>query len=128
MLYHDLRQHDCIFANQNANMKAPTEELRDNFLLDVRAAIKRNQVVMMILYNDEDDEYAVFSNSYGQDFDKVLSVFLKLPFLGRVRFQDAFEQWEDFFDDVALAEIYGFELEDGMVQIAILEYYIMKQQ
>lgn len=108
-------------------MTEPTDDLRNNFLLDVRAAVKRNQVVMMILYNDEDGEYAEFSNSYGQDFDEVLSGFLKLPFLGRVSPQDAFEQWEDYFDDVALAEIYGFELEDGMVQMAILDYYILQK-
>lgn len=27
-----------------------------------------------------------------------------------------------------LAEIYGFELEDGLVQISILDYYIMPSQ
>jgi hypothetical protein len=127
-LFHDLRQQGCNFATKNANMTELTNEQRDNFLLDVRDAIKRNQVVMIILYNDENDEYAVFSNTYGQDFDEVLSGFLKLPILGRVSPQDAFEQWEDYFDDVALAEIYGFELEDGMAQMAILEYYIIKQQ
>ena len=48
-----------------------------------------------------------------------------MPFLGRITPEKEFEGWEEYFDDVALAEIYGFELEDGMVQIAILDKYIM---
>ena len=55
----------------------------------------------------------------------VLKSFCEMPFLGRISPQDAFEGWEEYFEDVALVEIYGFELEDGMVQIAILDYYIM---
>jgi hypothetical protein len=51
-----------------------------------------------------------------------------MPFLGRVDPLDVFEQWEDYFDDPALGEIYSFELEDGMVQIAILEYYIKEAE
>ena len=30
---------------------------KEDFLLDVRAAIKRNQVVVMMLYNSETDEF-----------------------------------------------------------------------
>ena len=104
------------------------EEQRDDFLLEVRAAIKRNQVVVMILYNAEEDEYAVYSNGYDADFEDVLKAFCEMPFLGRVEPLDIFEQWEDYFDDPALGEIYGFELEDGMVQMAILEYYIKEAE
>ncbi len=38
---------------------------------------------------------------------------------------NAFERWNDYYDDVALAEIYGFQLDDGQVQISILDNYIM---
>ena len=103
------------------------DEQRDDFLLEVRAAIKRNQVVVMILYNAEKDEYAVFSNGYDADFEEIVKAFCDMPFLGRVEPQDIYEQWEDYFDDPVLGEIYGFELEDGMVQIAISEYFIKEQ-
>ena len=106
-------------------MTEQLEEQRNNFLLEVRAAVKRNQVVVMILYNSEEDEYLTMSNGYDTDFDDVLQSFCEMPFLGRIKPQDAFKEWEEYFDDVALAEIYGFELEDGLVQIAILEYYIL---
>ena len=100
------------------------EEQRNDFVLEVCAAIKRNQVVVMILYNAEEDEYAEFSNGYDANFEDIVKAFCEMPFLGRVSPLDTFEQWEDYFDDPALGEIYGFELEDGMVQIAILDYYI----
>ena len=37
-------------------MTEQLEEQRNNFLLEVRAAIKRNQVVVIILYNADEDE------------------------------------------------------------------------
>jgi hypothetical protein len=104
------------------------EEQRNNFLLDVRAAVKRNQVVVMLLYNAEEDKCLAMSNGYGIEFDEVLKTFCEMPFLGRITPKNAFEGWEEYFDDVALAEIYGFELEDGMVQIAILDRYIMPSE
>ena len=104
------------------------EEHRNDFLLDVRAAVKRNQVVMMILYNAEEDEYLAMSNGYGIEFDEVLKSFCEMPFIGRVSPQDAFDRWNEYYDDVALVEIYGFELEDGQVQISILDYYIMPSE
>ena len=109
-------------------MTEQLEEQRNNFMLEVRAAVKRNQVVIMILYNSEEDEYFTMSNGYGIEFDDVLKTFCEMPFLGRITPENAFEDWEEYFDDVALAEIYGFKLEDGMVQIAILEYYIMPSE
>ncbi len=101
------------------------EEQRDDFLLEVRAAVRRNQVVVMILYSAADDDYVAMSNGYGIGFDEVLKSFCEMPFIGRVSPQEAFERWNDYYDDVALAEIYGFQLEDGQVQISILDYYIM---
>lgn len=105
-------------------MTEQLEEQRNNFLLEVRAAVKRNQVIVMILYNSEEDEYLTMSNGYGIEFDDALNAFCEMPFLGRIAPEDVFEDWEEYFDDFALAEIYGFELEDGIVQIAILDYYI----
>ena len=105
-------------------MTKQLEEQRNNFLLDVRAAVKRNQVVVMILYNSEKDDYLIMRNGLFSDFDDVLKSFCEMPFLGRIKPDDAFKGWDAYFDDVALAEIYGFELEDGSVQIAILDSYI----
>jgi hypothetical protein len=103
------------------------DENRADFLLELRAAIKRNQVVVMIMYNSEENKYGVWSNGYDTDFEEILNAFCEMPFMGRVSPLDYFVQWEDFFEDPALHEIYGFELEDGMVQIAILDYYIRKE-
>lgn len=106
-------------------MSEQLEEQRNDFLLEVRSAVKRNQVVVIILYGAEEDDYVAMSNGYGIEFDEVLKSFCKMPFVGRISPQDAFERWDDYYDDVALAEIYGFELEDGLMQISILDYYIM---
>lgn len=114
--------------NNNNVMVDKKEEQRNDFLLEVRAAIKRNQVVVMILHNAEEDKYAVYSNGYDANFEDIVKAFCEMPFLGRVKPLDIFEQWEDYFDDPALGEIYGFELEDGMVQMAILEYYIKEAE
>lgn len=105
-------------------MTKQLEDQRSNFLLDLRAALKRNQLVVMILYNSEKNEYLTLINGYDAEFDDVLNAYCELPFLGRIKTEDAFKDWSIYYDDVALAEIYGFELEDGMVQIAILDRYI----
>ncbi len=131
-MYHDLRHVPAIFAGTNlicmTKMTEQLEEQRNNFLLDVRAAVKRNQVVVMVIYNSEEDDYITMSNGCGMDIDDTLKTICELPFLGRISPEDAFGDWEEYFDDVALAEIYGFELEDGLVQIAILDYYIMESE
>lgn len=106
-------------------MSEQLEEQRGDFLLEVRTAIKRNQVVVMILYSAADDDYVAMSNGYGIEIDEVLKFFCEMPFIGRVSPQDAFERWNDYYDDVESAEIYGFQLDDGQVQISILDYYIM---
>ena len=97
---------------------------KEDFLLDVRAAIKRNQVVLMMLHNTETGEFAEYSNDYGIDFDEILSDFMEMPFIGNIPISKAFEKWQDYFENPDEAEIYGFELEDGEVQMAILEYFI----
>lgn len=97
---------------------------KEDFLLDVREAIKRNQVVMMMLYNSETGDFSEYSNGYGIDFDEMLVDFMEMPFIGHIPVQKAFKEWGDYFENLDEAEIYGFELEDGEVQMAILEYYI----
>ena len=82
------------------------EEQRNDFLLDVRAAVKRNQVVVMILYNSEEDEYMTMSNGYDIEFDDVLKAFCEMPFLGRISPLAAFEGWDEYFDDAALGIAY----------------------
>lgn len=96
---------------------------KENFLLDVRAAIKRNQVVMMMLYNSETGDFAELSNGYGIEFDDMIVKFMEMPFIGHIPVQRAFKEWEDYYENPDEAEIYGFELDDGEVQMAILEYF-----
>ena len=100
---------------------------KEDFLLDVREAIKRNQVVLMMLYNSETDEFCEMSNGYGIDFDEMLSEFLEMPFIGHIPISKAFEEWQDYFENPDEAEIYGFELDDGEMQMAILDYYIREK-
>lgn len=97
---------------------------KEDFLLDVRAAIKRNQVVMMMLYNSETGDFAEYSNGFGIDFDEMLASFMEMPFIGHIPVSKAFVEWKDYFDNLDEAEIYGFELDDGEMQMAILDYYI----
>lgn len=68
---------------------------KEDFLLDVRAAIKRNQVVMMMLHNAETGEFAEYINGYGIDFDEILSDFTEMPFNGHIPISKAFEEWQD---------------------------------
>lgn len=104
-------------------MTKQLEEQRNNFLLELRAALKRKLVVVMILYNSEKDEYLTMSNGNDTNFDDVLNSFCELPFLGSIKPQDAFKEWKEYVD-VEDVDIYGFELEDGMVQISILYSHI----
>lgn len=109
-------------------MKEQLEEQKNNFLLDVRAAVRRNQVVVIILYYNEIGHYNIMHSSSVTDVDNTLKSLCELPFLGRISPENTFKDWEDYFDDVALAEIYGFELEDGMAQISILDHFIMPSE
>ena len=54
---HDLGQEPTFFALQKGKSIVEDNllEQKVNFLLTVRAAVKRNQVVIIILYNIEDD-------------------------------------------------------------------------
>ena len=97
---------------------------KEDFLLDFRAAIKRNQVVLMMLHNTETGEFSEYSNGYGIDFDEILSDFTEMPFIGHIPISKAFEEWQDYFENPDEAEIYGFELDDGEVQMAILDCFI----
>lgn len=42
-------------------------------MLELRSALKRNLVVVMILYNSEKDEYLTMSNGNDTNFDDVLN-------------------------------------------------------
>ena len=114
-----------LFSIRNDTiMKERLEEQRNNFLLDVWAAIKKNQVVVIILHSSEIGHYYITRNDNVTDIDDMLKSLCEIPFLGRISPENAFGEWEDYFDDVTLAEIYGFELEGDMAQITILDKYI----
>ena len=105
-------------------MTKQLEEERNNFLLELRSALERKQEVVMIIYNSVSTEYYTLINGYDAEFDDVLKSCCELPFRGRVIPQDAFKDWSEYFDDMALAKIYGFKFKDGMIQIAILDRQI----
>ena len=105
--------------------KKSLEDQKIDFLLAARKAVRNNQMTIIMFYNPEKDSFTTLSNSYGMDFDEVMSMFNDMPFLGRMTPDDAFEEWKYYYEDVALAEIYGFELEDGTVQFSIADGYVM---
>ncbi len=105
-------------------MTKQLEEERNNFLLELRSALERKQEVVMIIYNSVSIEYYTLIKGYDAEFDDVLKSCCELPFRGRVNPQDAFKDWSEYFDDMTLAKIYGFEFKDVMIQIAILDRYI----
>lgn len=109
------------------NRRFMNMKTKEDFLLDVRAAIKRNQVVMMMLHNTETGEFSELSNGYDIDFDEILADFMEMPFIGHIPVSKAFEKWKDYFENPDEAEIYGFELEDGEMQMTILDYYIREK-
>ena len=74
--------------------------------------------------NTETGEFSEYSNGYGIDFDEILSDFTEMPFIGHIPISKAFEEWQDYFENPDEAEIYGFELDDGEVQMAILDCFI----
>ena len=45
-----------------------------------------------------------------------------MPFIGQISTMEAFANWQKYYEDLSLAEIYGFKLEDGMVQMSIIDY------
>lgn len=76
-------------------MTKQSEEQRNNFLLDLRAALERKQEVVMIIYNPAREEYFTLINSYDAEFDDVLKSCCELPFRGKVKSQDAFKDWSE---------------------------------
>lgn len=105
-------------------MKEKLEEHRNDFLHELRSAIEKKQEVIMIINNPVRNEYFTLIKGSDAEFDDVLKSCCELPFRGRIIPQDAFKDWSEYFGDLALAKIYGFEYKDGIIQIAILDRYI----
>lgn len=102
-------------------MSKTDDDLRSDFLLNLRDAIDKKRLVVLIAWSKEDDEWSAFLPGDKAESDAILNTIETLPFIGKMTLEDAFEMWDDYYDDTALAEIFGFELEDGQIQISILE-------
>jgi hypothetical protein len=90
---------------------------KEDYLIDIHQAVLDRKRIYIILFLEETDEYEVIINSdKSTDLPSILS---ELPFTGRVYQEDVFPEWYDFVENIEETEIYGFELEDGKVQVAI---------
>lgn len=98
-----------------------TEDLKSDFLLDLRDAIDKKQKVVLIMWSHEDDEWLSLMPGDKTESNDILNTLSSLPFLGKMSPDDVFKMWEEYYDDTVLAEVYGFELEDGEVQISIIK-------
>ena len=93
---------------------------KEDLLIDIHQAILNRKRVYIIMYCKDTDEFDVVANSdESTDFPSILS---ELPFTGRVYKEDIFPKWYEFVENVEETDIYGFELEDGCVQVAITPY------
>lgn len=88
-------------------------------MIDIHRAISDGREVVMMISGGDDDGFSVWRTGDGTEAVAVLEDFLKMPFKGRVKPSDAFDDWEEYVPDIDSAEIYGFSLEDGEVQICI---------
>ena len=93
---------------------------KEDFLIDIHQAVLDRKRIYLIMLCEETGEYDVITNSdESTDLPSILS---QLPFTGRVYREDVFPEWYDFVENVEDTEIYGFELDDGKVQVAITPY------
>ena len=81
------------------------------------------------MYCEDTEEMEIITHSDDLEaFVGILNAFQELPFTGRVYQEDVFDKGYEFLEDVEDAEIYGFELEDGSVQVAITPYDSIEKQ
>ena len=91
-----------------------------DYLIEIHQAVLVSNRIYIIMLCEDTDDYDVITNSdESTDLPSILS---QLPFTGRVYQEDVFPEWYDFVENVEDTEIYGFELEDGKVQVAITPY------
>lgn len=111
---HDFKRH----LEQKTTKAMDKEDL----MIDIHQAAKNGREVVMMVSGGEDDGFSVWRTGDGTEAVAVLKAFLKMPFKGRIKPNEAFDDWEDYVPDTDSAEIYGFSLEDGEVQICITGY------
>ena len=102
-------------------MRNVNDDLMSDFLLEVRNAIIQKKNIILMTNNSDDGNWCVMSPGEETELNALLEPLCKLPFLGRIQPKDAFGMWEEYYEDVALADIYGFELDDGLVQVSIVD-------
>ena len=102
---------------------------KDDYLIELYQAVEQRKQILIMMYCEDTEEMEIITNSDDIDDCKgILNAFQELPFTGRVYQEDVFDKWYEFLEDVKNAEIYGFELEDGSVQVAITPYDSIEKQ
>ncbi len=99
---------------------------KEDYLIDIHQAVLNRKRIYIILFLEETDEYEVITNS--EESTDLPSILSELPFTGRVYQEDVFPEWYDFVENIEETEIYGFELEDGKVQVAITPDDLMEKE
>lgn len=93
-----------------------------DFFLDVVNADRRGQAVIIVVEHEEGVD--IISNSDHTDFINMMPTFMELPWKGRVPADEVWGDWSYFYDMPEEAEVYGLELEDGKIQMGILDMSI----
>ena len=95
---------------------------KEDFFLDVANANRRGQAVMIVVEHPEGVD--IITNSDRTDFISMMPTFMNIPWKGRVPADQVWGEWACFYDTPEEAEVYGLELEDGKIQMGILNVSI----
>ena len=97
------------------------DKLRDELFEKISQAVKNDTMVAIMIENNDTSVFRTYTNPPGVSFDELKETFLELPFMGMTPDEERFDEWSDYFSSVKDADIFSFELEDGKVQIAVIE-------
>lgn len=83
---------------------------------------------MIIVIESNSDGVDIWSNSDKACFNEMMSTFLQLPWKGRVPANEVWGEWQYFYNTQEDAEVYALDLEDGKIQMSILNITIKEAQ
>lgn len=95
---------------------------KEDFLIDIAEAGKSGKAVVIVTEGtDENGELSVstFVASGSTDTKELATGFSQIDWTGRVPVDEVWGEWQRFYDTPEDAEVYGFDLEDGKVQVGI---------
>lgn len=100
---------------------------QEDFALDIINANKKGKAVVFVI-ESSDGEVEVWTNSDRANFVGMASMLLQTKWTGRVPASEVWGEWQHFYDSPDEAEVYGYELEDGVIQVGILDISIAEAQ